>query len=70
MFIDPGTILIGIELAKISRDTDRHMRENLPPSQYKIWKTEQIRERRHQELCKAIRSAGEASKPRGIGIFW
>lgn len=70
MFVDPGAVLLGIQLAKLEQDADRRMRDMLTPEAYRIWKAEKLMERRHQELCKAIRDAGKAARPRGLGIFW
>lgn len=70
MFVDPGAVLLGLQLAKLEQDADRRMRDMLTPEAYRTWKAEKLMERRHQELCKAIRDAGAAARPRGLGIFW
>jgi hypothetical protein len=44
----------------------RHARERMTPEQFEDWQRERTEERRHQQLCAAIRD----SRPRGFGLFW
>lgn len=62
-------MFIAMEVVRMRAEHDRYMRELLSPEEYKAWKQECETERRHNELCKAIRDAGENARPRGLGLF-
>ena len=58
--------LAAIQQAQLTRQLEQHAernaRERLTPEQFQEWKRERTEERRHQELCQAIRDTGR--KPR------
>jgi hypothetical protein len=51
-----------LELEKM---IDQQQKNYLSPEEYKEWKIEQTVERRHKEICQAIRDAGTNARPRG-----
>lgn len=62
LMIDPSALVaIAAENEKArQREEERvqMMRENLTPEQFKEWQAEETAERRHRELCAAIRQSG------------
>lgn len=60
-------VMIAFELSKMKEAADRRMREALTPEAYKEWKRECEAERRHNELCQAIKDAGNNARPYN---FW
>lgn len=55
-------------LADASRE--RYAMERMTPEGFKAWQAERTAERRHQEVCAAIKQAGENARPRRYGAGW
>lgn len=53
-------VMAAARQAQCDAEIERKMRESLPPEQYKEWRTEQTAERRHRELCEALRASGRS----------
>ena len=62
--------IFDLEKARIEgeRRAEDIARESLTPEDFEAWKAERTAERRHKEMCEAIRAAGNNARPRG-GIF-
>ena len=46
--------------AQHEAEAERKMRESLTPEQYREWQAERTAERRHRELCEALRASGRS----------
>lgn len=54
--------IYGIIMAKTEAETESRMKERMTREMFREWKSERTQERRHRELCMAIRDAGERAR--------
>ena len=54
-----AAVLFGLAQAHCEMRLEQHARRTMSSEQYQAWQAERAKERRHRELVRAIREAGE-----------
>ncbi len=55
-------IFLAIMQDKAEQEIVGRARRSLPPAEFEKWQAERTAERRHKELCNAIRHAGDTAR--------